>query len=394
MARDIKDIFNFTPKYDEAGYVKEKYHEDLFKVRKVPYSKDDMKLLKKLMGHKFHSNFRNSSFGGGRNIDCVNQKNQRVTFKMSYSPKLDVHKAYLSTYMPQENKSQVEIKPVLFGTDNEEYEKNMVGKHYKCILSPENQNVDLKVLCSQFIKRIETMTGFKLYWQGAIHNDTEHKHAHICINGKDKNGREVYFQPEMIQRTMRETLSYIATQMVGERTDTEIIAARENLVNAKRWTRLDNSIENYSDKISIRMVDTEIQNRLAFLSKIGLATKKEKYYQLKKNWKEALVATGRFNTYLSEYNEYNGNLELFKGGIITGEVQKVINFDKDESWNDALIVKQNGKNYYVPVAQLKIENLHGKRIYINTKETEKLRKVRNDEINIIESKKDKDFERN
>lgn len=385
MGKSLKNIFNYD--YNKVEKDEKKYHEDLYRWKKVAYSKDDMRLLKKLVNGAIKQN-HNKHFVGfrqsARNIDYVSQKNQRVTFKMSYSPKIDVHKAYISTYMSQEDKINVTEKPEIFGTEKNEYEANMIGKHYKCILSPENQNVDLKILCSEFIKRIEVMTGFKVYWQGAIHNNTEHRHAHICINGKDKNGREVYFQPEMIQRTMRETLSYIATQMVGERTEQEIIAARENLVNAKRWTALDEKIRNYPSKISVRMIDSEIQNRLSFLTKIGLATKYEKFYQMKSDWQNVLEATGRYNTFLFEYTENNGNLELYSGGEIKGEVLKVINFDKDESWNDAIIVRKDGKNFYVPVANLKHDGIQGKTVLINAEKTDRLKKIKNDQIKIIE----------
>ena len=80
--------------------------------------------------------------------------------------------------MPQENKNEVLDKPRLFGTENSEYESAKVPEHFKFIISPENQNVNLKVLASEFIRRVETMTGYKLLWQGAVHTDTAHRHAH------------------------------------------------------------------------------------------------------------------------------------------------------------------------------------------------------------------------
>lgn len=389
MQKKLKDIFNNTTKFDEAGNKKKKYHEDLYKV-KVSHSKDDVTLLNIFLaqiifyGKKHEKKCKSQKYFNTGRINYISQKNQRVTFKMSYSPKLDVHKAYLSTYMPQNNKNYVEEKPILFGSDPKEYETNLVGKHYKCILSPENQNINLKVLCSQFIKRIETMTGFKLYWQGAIHNDTEHRHAHICINGIDQSKKKVYFQSEMISRTMRETLSYIATQMVGERTTEEIQVAQKNLITAQRWTNLDQQIEKYGNKISKRMLEPQIQNRLSFLTKIGIVVKKDKYYQVNKNWKEVLIATGRFNTFLPEYQNHGGNLELYTGGKITGTVEKIINFDKDESWSDAILVKNsNGKNYYVPVSKID-ETLQGKMVCVDSEKMEKLQKVQNENIKEIE----------
>ncbi|WP_297645843.1 hypothetical protein [uncultured Treponema sp.] len=363
-SRSIKDIFSSRP-------TKERYEEDLYKVRKVPYKKDDMWRLSKLLaakptrvGRDDGGRFSGSGRGGALLSNSANQKDQRVMFKVSHSSSMQAHDKYLSTYMPQENKNEVLDKPKLFGTENSEYEVAKVPEHFKFIISPENQNVNLKVLASEFIRRTETMTGYKLLWQGAVHTDTAHRHAHICINGRDKNGKRVYFQPEMIRRTMRETLSYIATQMVGERTQQEILAAQKNLVVARRWTKLDEELEKYPGKISSRLLSPDMQNRLAFLSEMNLAVRKAGFYELKDDWKEVLVATGRYNTFFDEFQKSGGRLSLYAGGGISGTVENVISFDKDESWNDALVIRSGESLVYVPVWQLKKDDLLGKSVEI------------------------------
>lgn len=363
-SHSIKDIFSSRP-------TKESYEEDLYKVRKVPYKKDDMWRLSKLLaakptrvGRDDGGRFSGGGRGGALLSNSANQKDQRVMFKVSHSSSMQAHDKYLSTYMPQENKNEVLDKPKLFGTENSEYEVAKVPEHFKFIISPENQNVNLKVLSTEFIRRTETMTGYKLLWQGAVHTDTAHRHAHICINGRDKNGKRVYFQPEMIRRTMRETLSYIATQMVGERTQQEILAAQKNLVVARRWTKLDEELEKYPGKISSRLLSPDMQNRLAFLSEMNLAVRKAGFYELKDDWKEVLVATGRYNTFFDEFQKSGGRLSLYAGGGISGTVENVISFDKDESWNDALVIRSGESLVYVPVWQLKKDDLLGKSVEI------------------------------
>jgi hypothetical protein len=74
------------------------------------------------------------------------ENNQRVMFKMSYSNSIRQHNKYIKYYMPQMQKDTVIDKPELFGTTDEEYKKNKVAGHFKFIVSPENQNVNLKVL--------------------------------------------------------------------------------------------------------------------------------------------------------------------------------------------------------------------------------------------------------
>lgn len=382
-SHSIKDVFSSRP-------TKEHYEEDLYKVRKVPYKKDDMWRLSKLIaakptrvGRDDGGRFSGGGRGGALFLNSVNQRDQRVMFKVSHSFSMQAHDKYLLTYMPQENKNEVLDKPRLFGTENSEYETAKVPEHFKCIISPENQNVNLKVLASEFIRHVETMTGYKLLWQGAVHTDTAHRHAHICINGRDMNGKRVYFQPEMIKRTMRETLSYIATQMVGERTEQEIISAQKNLVVARRWTKLDEELEKYPGKISPHLLSPDMQNRLAFLSEMNLAVRKAGFYELKDVWKEVLVATGRYNTFFDEYQKSGGKLELYSGGGISGTVENVISFDKDESWNDALVIRSGESLVYVPVWQLKKDDLLGKSVEIKDGTRSLSRQVTDSSIRVV-----------
>ena len=382
-SHSIKDVFSSRP-------TKEHYEEDLYKVRKVPYKKDDMWRLSKLLaakptrvGRDDGGRFSGGGRGGALFLNSVNQRDQRVMFKVSHSSSMQAHDKYLSTYMSQENKNEVLDKPRLFGTENSEYESAKVPEHFKFIISPENQNVNLKVLASEFIRRVETMTGYKLLWQGAVHTDTAHRHAHICINGRDSNGKRVYFQPEMIKRTMRETLSYIATQMVGERTEQEIISAQKNLVVARRWTKLDEELEKYPGKISPHLLSPDMQNRLAFLSEMNLAVRKAGFYELEDDWKEVLVATGRYNTFFDEYQKSGGKLELYSGGGISGTVENVISFDKDESWNDALVIRSGESLVYVPVWQLKKDDLLGKSVEIKDGTRSLSRQVTDSSIRVV-----------
>lgn len=149
-------------------------------------------------------------------------RKQRVMFKMSYGNSMAKHQKYIKLYMPQIGKDGVEIPRETFGTDLEEYQKHMSPFHLKFIISPESQNIDLKLLSESFIKHLEQLTGYEFYWLGVIHTDTEHHHAHLAINGKDKNGKKIRFPKDMIKNTMREFLSNIATNMIGERTPAEI----------------------------------------------------------------------------------------------------------------------------------------------------------------------------
>mgnify|MGYP004652332197 FL=1 len=367
---NIKSIFNHPKKENPEK------DTGLYDWRRPAYKKDDVgnlnRILKNLTKTK-SARWRKSQNGvygnSGFHVKSEGTENsckQRVTFKMSIGHSKESHLKYLKTYMPQTEKSEVEEKPELFGTDLAEYEANMDKDHFKCIISPESQNVDLKLLTEKFIVRLENLTGYKLNWESCIHNNTAHRHAHLAINGTNKNGRKVFFAKEMIKTTMREVLSEMTTAMIGERSYEEIQAAKDRLPQSARWTSLDDRLLQYDGKIFAKNLDQSLQNRLAYLTTIKLAQKEGAFFTLNPEWQEVLQASGRYTSFLAEYLKPSSMpLRLFEGGSVYGVVEKTINFDKDESWNDAVIIRTDKERIYVPVYQLHKENLEGKTVSIS-----------------------------
>ena len=92
--------------------------------------------------------------------------------------------------------------------------------------------------------------------------------------------------------------------------------------------------------------------------------KEKNAWQLSDGYKDVLQAAGRYNTYLEEYAKNPEGLELYTGGGVRGKVEKVITFDKDEAWNDAIIINTGEKRVYVPVWQLHKDDLVGKNVTI------------------------------
>lgn len=286
-------------------------------------------------------------------------------FKISYSNSMTSYRLYRKKYMPQLQKDSVTEKPTLFGTSDEEYDKNKVLGHFKFIISPENPNINLQVLMNDFIKRLEKLSGYELYWQGCIHTDTEHPHGHIVINRKDKKGRKIFFPKQRVKNTMREILSSSATKLVGPRTQFEIEASKK-IITANRWTDLDKKIEQVNGPIYPRALEVPLQNRLAHLASIGLAKSNKHFVELKPEWQEVLKASARYNTYLDEYLRQDSlPLKMYEGGFIQGKVYKVISFDKDESWNDAIIIRTKENRIYVPIYQLHKTNIVGKTVSVS-----------------------------
>lgn len=379
--KDLKSIFNHPPK------AKPENEPHLYDWKRPFHGKDDGEALNRLLNQKkkrryleYHLNSKARANGSAFN------KKQRVSFKMSYANTIEAHRRYIKLYMPQIGKDGVEIPREIFGTDLEEYQKHMTPFHLKMIISPESQKIDLKLLSEAFIRHLEKSTGYEFYWLGTIHTDTEHHHVHLAINGKDKNGKKVRFPKDMIKNTMREFLSNIATNMIGERTKEEIEESKLKLTQAKRWTSFDEELKEMPEKIFINNLNSTHIKRLQFLSSIKLATKDGMFYSLNPDFEEVLKATGRYNLYLEEYLKSDLPLRLFEGGNITGVVDKVVSFDKDESWNDAIIIRKENERIYIPVFQLHKEHLEGKTVRIEHAAGGTNRNISNKDIKIVDTR--------
>ena len=351
------------------------------------HGKNDVAYLNKLLkrrsrkavSERFSSGITDyNSFGNG----CK----QRVFFTTTYAKTLKSHKEYIKNYMPQKDKPGVTEEAEMFGVAPEEYLNNIVPLHFKWIISPESQKVDLKLLANTVIKHLEQLTGYEFYWRGVIHTDTGHHHLHIVVNGKDKNGKSVRFPKDMIKNTFREITSNIITNMIGERTLEEIENAKKKLPLAKRWTEFDEQLKEMPEKIFIKNLQPSLIQRLQYLHSVKLATKDGLFYSLNPDFEEVLKATGRYNLYLEEYLKSDLPLRLFEGGSITGLVDKVVSFDKDESWNDAIIIRKENERIYIPVYQLHKQHLEGKTVRIEHAAGGTNRNISNKDIRIVDNK--------
>lgn len=383
--KDLKSIFNHPQKS------KPENDPHLYDWKRPFHGKNDATYLNKLLKAK-HRKVSPERFSSGkvRTNGSENNRKQRVLLKLSYGESSAKHLKYIRLYMPQINKEVVEEKKEIFGSPMEDYMSNIVPRHFKLIISPESQKIDLKLLSEAFIRHLEKSTGYDFYWLGTIHTDTEHHHVHLAINGKDKNGKKVRFPKDMIKNTMREFLSNIATNMIGERTKEEIEESKLKLTQAKRWTTFDEELKEMPEKIFINNLSSSLISRLQFLSSIKLATKDGMFYSLKPDFEEVLKATGRYNLYLEEYLKSDLSLRLFEGGSITGVVDKVISFDKDESWNDAIIIRKENERIYIPVFQLHKEHLEGKTVHIENAAGGTNRNISNKDIKIVDTR-NRDF---
>ncbi|UTY30463.1 relaxase/mobilization nuclease domain-containing protein [Treponema putidum] len=387
----------------------DKKDEDPFKIKFVKKSKDDMRLILRALKKPAHrknklasseANYLKTGVSSKRKSGALNPYKQHCVIKFRYGTKKRNHIEFLKIYMPQKNKEEVKEKPVFFGDDVEEYEKNMTDKHFKFIISPDNQNVDLKVLTETLVKQMNSIMGTDLYWVAVQHNDTAHKHVHLLINGKGKNGRYINkIDKALIKGTLREMAQDLCTKMVGERSEEEIINDRNKEYTKNRITRIDKIINeqintNYTDIIftkKIKTFDESVRKRLDYLISLGLAKKGKKNYLLQEDWFESLEAVGRFNTFLEAktlYSFKNKKFKLYKEAdknIQSGTVLKIYNMNDENIWNNAAVIETDNEILYLPMYKKIDTKLLNKKVdIVDNKDNTQNTSLKNVELKIRE----------
>jgi hypothetical protein len=366
MASDIRDM-------------KGRRQKDLLwqkRVYKDPSGYKEMKRLYRMLDQLLRAGPSRKTFDYSRRPGTGGSAQQLCIVKARTGSTVKAHRKFLLEYLPQENKTQVKEKPRLFGNAGDDgkdpaagYQAHMTGRHFKFIISPENQKADAEALVRTLIKRMEAATGFKFSWIAAAHTDTAHKHAHLLINGRDQNGREVWFDPAFIKSTMREMAREICTAMTGPRSPEEIRQSRENLHKALRYTSIDEDLKNFerpydgeNPQFESRLDAREDVHykRLVFLAGLGLAEQdgnnRQRFY-LEKGWRNKLKTQGRYNSYLTARQELMHaapyNLEQYDKdtGPIEGQVTKIYKMNDEDRWNHAMVIenKTSGRAWYVPL---------------------------------------------
>lgn len=360
------NLRNYENKNDAIDHIfddNKKREIELLKVKRF-YKKDDIKLLNQFLkqlactkkSYPRANNFSNTKHSGG----FTDSKNQLCVAKMRFGTSKDAHLKFVTLYMPQKNKAEVIEKPELFGDDIEEYKEHAVAKHFKFIISPENQNVDLEHLTKTFIKQFNALYDLDVRYLAVQHNDTGHKHVHLVINGVDKNGKTINRIPKnFIKHTMHDILARNCTIQVGKRSMADIARYKSKNAERTRIIPLDEIIKKqmFANKnvfypYRISTVNIDLQKRLVFLEKMQLAKKVQNTYFLKSDWYETLQTVGRYNVFLDVKNEFafkGKPVKLFNNDEkITGHVLKIFNMDDEKIWQNGLVLETDKAVYYVP----------------------------------------------
>lgn len=336
-------------------------------------SKETLKLLREL---DYFFNSLNASKKKSRIYSSrrASAKTQNCILKMHYVTDDIKHLAFLTEYMTQLNKKDIEEKPVLFSAENvdmqffENYRENATDLHFRFIISPENQEVDLRIAAKSFIEKLNHLYGYNLHWIGAIHENTNHKHAHILINGKDKEGRQVRFPKTFVKETGRMMIQNICTGLVGFRGNEEIQHKKELEPNLERYCSIDDELMAIEKRLSINNEQfftlvaprtSKQKERCKKLLQLGLAYKVPNnlnHYWLEKNWTDKLRIMGKYNMYQTARNNLQyvspWNLELWEDSKpeFDGIVTQLLYKDDEQNWCNACVVENAKlkKAYLIP----------------------------------------------
>lgn len=117
--------------------------------------------------------------------------------------------------------------------------------HFRFIVSPEDaaQLDDLRTYTRHLMARMEADLGTHLDWVAVDHWNTDNRHTHIVLRGKDDAGKDLIISRDYIAQGMRERASDLATEWLGLRTEREMQQSLQREVNQERWTSLDRSLQ-------------------------------------------------------------------------------------------------------------------------------------------------------
>ena len=156
---------------------------------------------------------------------------------------------------------------------------------WKFIVSPEfGDRVDLQLLVTKLMERMERDLATKLEWVAVSHYNTEHPHAHIALRGLRDEGTPLELPRDYIKSGIRQIAEDLCTRQLGYRTEQDKFEAERREINQMRPTSLDRIIAKSGDSESgeyfmcnapaLHSKDEQkrhVQARLAFLQKAGLA---------------------------------------------------------------------------------------------------------------------------
>ena len=174
--------------------------------------------------------------------------------------------------------------------------------HFRLIVSPEDgaELKEMKPFVRDLVSQMERDLGTRLDWVAAVHDNTDHPHAHIVIRGKRDDGRDLIMPRAYISHTIRERAEELVTLELGPETQLERDLKHAKQVRAERVTQIDRSMAHLQDENGVINLDhtplryrTVNAARLRKLKSLGLATDIDRHrWQLSNGFEQTLKELG------------------------------------------------------------------------------------------------------
>lgn len=190
-------------------------------------------------------------------------------------------------YISRDSAARSEEQGHLFDDKSDDIENDIFAKnakadrhHFRFIVSPEDANemADLNPFVRDLVSQMERDLDTPLEWVAAVHDNTEHKHAHIVIRGKRADGEDLVIPRSYIAHGLRGRAQDLVDLELGPQTQLEKDLRMARQVGAEHPTDLDRHLKKLMNEAGeINLASSALQYqathkaRLQTLQRLGLA---------------------------------------------------------------------------------------------------------------------------
>jgi type IV secretory pathway VirD2 relaxase len=241
---------------------------------------------------------RGSRLGRGRAfLSGADARWQRSTVKASYSRNgRSASWAAHGTYLAREGAQREGGKGRGFSAEQEGidlpatlrgWQRAGDERLWKFIVSPEHaERLDLKAHARALVSQMERDLGTRLEWVAIDHYNTDNPHVHLLVRGRDAGGQGLRIYPDYLRQGIRRRSQDLATQVLGYRSEREIVQARGQSIERLRYTDVDRALVRHGGTRGLVTIDGRLPKspaarefrrqelrRLQVLQGLGLAEK-------------------------------------------------------------------------------------------------------------------------
>lgn len=190
-------------------------------------------------------------------------------------------------YISRDSAVRSEEQGHLFNDRSDDVEKDIFAEnaktdrhHFRFIVSPEDASemADLNPFVKDLVSQMERDLDTQLEWVAAVHDNTEHPHAHIVVRGKRADGEDLVIPRSYIAHGLRRHAQDLVDLELGPQTQLEKDLKMARQVGAEHPTDLDQHLKRMmSETGEINLASSALQYhathkaRLQTLQRLGLA---------------------------------------------------------------------------------------------------------------------------